>query len=403
MRYKELEAELVANLEALKVTAAQKRLTLIKKKHHIGSGIIVSTAFSQPQLSRHYSSLIADTIVFCKKYEGLKPQNVEELIRYCGGLKATVKSIQYAYEFELPLRSELDDDLEFLLYAIESVLLKAIGATNQKQQWLPQKIAEDQGKLGLYNSQYKMRLPICALCWKRTFAFSFFCKDHHSIRNKKAYNSAARKVLSFTERYSSNLELKGFAIARRKKNSKETGLVARLFNMVNDSVPPVFDVLSHQTDRQWKSYADSIVIYTEKNYPISFHYLKQAEELTQFTIYNSLLNWGYMVIKSLENSGFESSRWKASKELIHLNNDQLRIVILNILARFEATHRIYQPLKSGPMKGYGADLDRRKKLTELYHKQLEGSGRVNLSQIARDIKLSRQRVSVLVKELKLGN
>ncbi|MFS1935437.1 hypothetical protein [Vibrio splendidus] len=199
------------------------------------------------------------------------------------------------------------------------------------------------------------------------------------------------------------MQLKTFAIEHRKKNSKETGLVARLFSMVNDSVPPVFDVLSHQTNRQWKSYADSIVIYTEKNYPTSFHYLKQAEELTQFTIYNSLLDWGYLVIKSLDNSGFESSRWKASKELIHLNNDQLRLVILNILARFEATQRIYQPFKSGPMKGYGADLDRRKKLTELYHKQLEDSGRVNLSQIARDIKLSRQRVSILVKELKLGN
>ncbi|TOC23743.1 MarR family transcriptional regulator, partial [Vibrio parahaemolyticus] len=76
-----------------------------------------------------------------------------------------------------------------------------------------------------------------------------------------------------------------------------------------------------------------------------------------------------------------------------------RFAILSILARYEATQRIYQPLKSGPMKGYGADVERREILRELYRKQLEDNGRVNLSQIAREMGLSRQRVSVLVKEL----
>ncbi|HAS6392484.1 hypothetical protein CGK04_08475 [Vibrio parahaemolyticus] len=42
---------------------------------------------------------------------------------------------------------------------------------------------------------------------------------------------------------------------------------------------------------------------------------------------------------------------------------------------------------------------RREILRELYRKQLEDNGRVNLSQIAREMGLSRQRVSVLVKEL----
>ena len=51
------------------------------------------------------------------------------------------------------------------------------------------------------------------------------------------------------------------------------------------------------------------------------------------------------------------------------------------------------------MKGYGADVERREILCELYRKQLEDNGRVNLSQIAREMGLSRQRVSVLIKEL----
>ncbi|ENH2301110.1 MarR family transcriptional regulator [Vibrio parahaemolyticus] len=108
-----------------------------------------------------------------------------------------------------------------------------------------------------------------------------------------------------------------------------------------------------------------------------------------------------MVIESLDDSGVESSRWEASEELNHFDNGPLRFAILNILARYEATQRIYQPLKSGPMKGYGADVKRREILRELYRKQLEDNGRVNLSQIAREMGLSRQRVSVLVKELQL--
>ncbi|EOB4122038.1 winged helix-turn-helix transcriptional regulator [Vibrio parahaemolyticus] len=44
---------------------------------------------------------------------------------------------------------------------------------------------------------------------------------------------------------------------------------------------------------------------------------------------------------------------------------------------------------------------RREILRVLYRKQLEDNGRVNLSQIAREMGLSRQRVSVLVKELLL--
>lgn len=399
MRYKELETELVSNLEKLKAIASQKGLNLLKKKCHKSSGILVSTAFSQPQLSAHYSSLISDTIPFCRKYEGLKPQSVEELIRYCGGLSAAINNIQYAYEFELPMRIEVDDDLEFLLFSLESVLLKARSATSQTKKWIPFEIAQEQGRLNLFESQYKTRLPMCAVCWKRTFSSSYYCKEHHSIHNKKAYNSAVRKVLSFTERHSSNSELKDFSNAYRKKNGKQRGLAAMLFSMVNDSVPAVVDVLSYQTDEHWESYAESIILYAKNNYPTSFHRLQQTDNLTQFSSFNSLLGWGFMVIESLDDSEGESSRWEASEELNHFNNGQLRFAILSILARYEATQRIYQPLKSGPMKGYGADVDRREVLRKLYREQLEDNGRVNLSQIAREMGLSRQRVSVLVKEL----
>ena len=401
MGYRELEAELVVNLERLKVTASQKGLKLLQKKHSDSCGILVSTALSQPQLSSHYSNLLSDTLTFCKKHEGLKPQNIEELVRYCGGLKATVKNIQHAYEFELSVK--FDDELEFLLYAIESVLLKAIAATNQTPKWLSYEVAEDRGKLGAYNAQYRIHLPMCALCWKRTSSFSFYCKEHHSIHNKKAYNSAVRKVFSFTTRHSSNLDLISFANGYTKQSGKQRGLTTKLFGMVNDTVPPVMNILSFQTETHWESYADSIITYTHEHYPASFHRLKQVKNFMQYRAYGSLLDWGYIVIDCLDSSGNESSSWKGSQELTHLNNDQLRFALLHILARYEATQRIYQPLKSGPMKGFGADVERRETLSELYNKQLRENGRVNLSQIAREMKLSRQRVSVLAKELKLGN
>nr|WP_133146533.1 MarR family transcriptional regulator [Vibrio cyclitrophicus] len=388
-------------MNRLKVTASQKGLKLLKKKHSDSCGILVSSAFTQPQLSSYYSNLLSETLTFCKKYEGLKPQNIEELVRYCGGLKATVNNIQHAYVFELSVR--FDDELEFLLYAIESALIKAISVTNQTQKWLSYEVADEKGILGTYNAQYNIHLPMCALCWKRTNSFSFYCNEHNSIRNKKSYNSAVRKVFSFTTRHSSNTGLTSFANGYTKKNGKQRRLATKLFGMVNDTVLPVFNVLSYLTETHWKSYAETIIIYTKNHYPTSFHRLDLAKDLRQFSAYDSLLDWGYMVIDCLDNSGNESSSWKSSQELIHLNNDQLRLTLLHILARYEATQRIYQPLKSGPMKGYGVDIDKREILTELYNNQIRENGHVNLSQIAREMKLSRQRVSVLAKNLKLGN
>ncbi|WP_282174697.1 hypothetical protein [Vibrio diabolicus] len=401
MRYRELEAELLVNLEKLKVTASQKGLKLLQKKHSDSCGILVSTALSQPQLSSNYSSQLSDTLTFCKKYEGLKPQNIEELVRYCGGLKATVKNIKHAYEFELSVR--FDDELEFLLDAIERVLLKAISATNHTPKWLSYEVAEERGKLEAYNAQYSIHLPMCALCWKRTSSFSFYCKEHHSIRNKKAYNSAVRKVFSFTTRHSSNSDLINFANGNTKQIGTQRRLATKLFGMVNDIVPPIVNVLNFQAETHWHSYAESIITYTQKHYPASFHRLKQRKGLMQYSAYDSLLDWGYMTIDCLDSSGNESSSWKGSQELIYLNNDHLRFALLHILARYEATQRIYQPLKSGPMKGFGTDIEQRETLSDLYNKQLRDNGRVNLSQIAREMKLSRQRVSVLAKELKLRN
>lgn len=401
MRYKELEKELVANLESLKVTASQQGFKLLKKRHNSSSGILVSTAFSKPKLSPHYSNLLADTFTFCKKYEALKPQNIEELVRYCGGLKATLNNIQYAYEFEPSLR--FDDELEFLLYAIESVLLKAIGATNQKPKWMSYEVAYEQGGLGFYDAQYNIRLPMCSVCWKRTSSYSSYCKKHHSTKNKKAYNSAVKKVLSFTVRHSSDSDLITIAKAYKKKNGKQRRLATKLFAMVNDAVPSVMGVLSDQTEPHWGSYAESIVLYVKGNYPTVFRHLQQNIGLLKFESVNSLLAWFYIAINTLDEAGIESNSWRSSKELEHLNDDQLRLMILNVFARFEATHRIYQPLKSGPIKGYGANLELRETLSELYHKQLKDNGCVNLSQIGREMGLNRQRVSVLVKDLKLRN
>jgi hypothetical protein len=401
MKYRELEAELLVNLEKLKVTASQKGLKLLQKKYSDSSGILVSTALSQPQLSSHYSNLLSDTLSFCKKYEGLKPQNVEELVRYCGGLKATVKNIKHAYEFELSVR--FDDELEFLLDAIESVLLKAISATNHTPKWLSYEVAEERGKLEAYNAQYSVHLPMCAVCWKRTSSLSFYCKEHHSIRNKKAYNFAVRKVFSFTTRHSSNSDLINFANGNTKQIGKQRRLATKLYGMVNDIVPPVVNVVNFQAETHWHSYAESIITYTQKHYPASFHRLQQSKDLMQYSAYDSLLDWGYMTIDCLDSSGSESSSWKGSQELIHLNNDHLRFTLLHILARYEATQRIYQPSKSGPMKGFGTDAEQRETLSGLYNQQLRDIGRVNLSQIAREMKLSRQRVSVLARELKLGN
>nr|PME95756.1 hypothetical protein BCV26_05255 [Vibrio cyclitrophicus]PMF26262.1 hypothetical protein BCV17_02280 [Vibrio cyclitrophicus] len=108
MRYEELEKELVANLENLKVTASQQGVKLLKKRHHSSSGILVSTAFSQPKFSPHYSDLLADMFTFCKKYKALKPQNIEELVRYCGGLGVLRCTIQPSLTYVL---SVLETDI----------------------------------------------------------------------------------------------------------------------------------------------------------------------------------------------------------------------------------------------------------------------------------------------------
>ncbi|MDV6253565.1 hypothetical protein [Vibrio sp. EA2] len=97
------------------------------------------------KVSAYYSSLISETIPICRKYEGLKPQSVEELIRYCDGLNTAINNIQYAYEFELPMRMEVDDALEFSLFSLESILLKARSATSQTKKWIPFEIAQEQG------------------------------------------------------------------------------------------------------------------------------------------------------------------------------------------------------------------------------------------------------------------
>ncbi|MEF1340876.1 hypothetical protein REH81_29610 [Vibrio rotiferianus] len=133
-----------------------------------------------------------------------------------------------------------------------------------------------------------------------------------------------------------------FANGNTKQIGTQRRLATKLFGMVNDIVPPVVNVVNFQTETHWHSYAESIITYTLKHYPASFNRLKQRKGLTQYSAYDSLLDWGYMTIDCLDSSGNESSSWKGSQELIHLNNEHLRFALLHILARYEATQRIYR-------------------------------------------------------------
>lgn len=259
-------------------------------------------------------------------------------------------------------------------------------------------------------------LEYCALCWRlvnKNKILNFdesadysasYCLKHHPKKSDWEYHHARSALLAAID--NSDHELKGELIDR-KKNKRLTPLFLYKSTARFTTKPPAMVLDMLHTGDSWKDRAARIIEASKSYYPTASEAIK-AIPIAELSSWEA---WFYAVINALDPSGKDASSWDDARvDWKSMSDDQSAAskevgeeVLLNILHRYEAVSRINStPRPRGPKKGTVATNEAlRADITLLANLQKEKNNKINASQIAKYLKISRQRVSVLLKELGL--
>ncbi len=375
-----LRNRVLENLEKLdrEALAVGKRLTQKRGSQNL----CVIDVFDTPMDIR-LATYLSSHLTFKKKYNGLVPRSARELIIYLGGIKSSIEVLQ-SYQKCASLsepKSYVDavDDLEYLL-----VLAK--GKTAQH---------------GLRNTPNP--LPFCALCWRRVEGSLHYCRQHHPSGSSKNHKFAKYKLMKAIERHSSVESIKSQLRGYKEFKARDRLLAKKLYTWTS-SFSPNPNRLIHI----WKSLENSslrvkseaIVEAIQSIYPAAtakLRFPEVGEELDE------LSDWVLKVLADFDES--EAYCWLTKDDNVWLDDAtdiEIMMTFANMMSRLEAVLTIdaLPVAKNGPAKGYGANQDLRSKLEQLVTQQMSSGTKINQSAIARELGLSRQRVNVLIKELR---
>ncbi|MDS1909417.1 MarR family transcriptional regulator [Vibrio parahaemolyticus] len=332
-------------------------------------------------LETWFTKLLRQHGTILKKYSSSNAIHLAEIIESYGGLNKTIKLI----ETVLALRGFGLHTQRRVNYADQVLLgLKDLRSLTPQHQ-------EEEVR---WNSV----LPYCALCWRLRSRSHYYCEKHHPIRSTKLYKQqqyAAITALKRLPNQNSTAYEKYLVQPNKQKN-----LGRQLYALVSGYAPHPRVFLRHCKDSamsgDWITLSKNIVQTCKVTYPASYKKIKQIKP----DDFRNWPSWCIAIVRCLDPT--EPNAWNEKECLTLFNELNTWTTLIGILHRFECVERINSiETKRGPDVGYGANLEQHQLIKELLKQQLATNSKTNLSDIARTLGLSRQRVHQIIKKNQL--
>ncbi|MGL5488576.1 MAG: hypothetical protein ACRDC6_20120 [Shewanella sp.] len=241
-----------------------------------------------------------------------------------------------------------------------------------------------------------------------------YCFEHHPKRKNSKYHHAKYSLLSAIKKLDYNF---GNFLPVPGENNEITPDL--FYSATARFVKKVHIINSKENEHEvsdWRERANLIKETANKYYHNAFLQIQNVN----VNDFKSWKDWFYAVIQSLDSpiksdyqkvsseekdaSTWDSTftEWEKKQNADAVASDSIgEDVLLNILHRFECVSKINSvPQPRGPQKGTVKKNDvLRETLMQLANEKIENGMKINGSQIARDLGISRQRVSKLLKEM----
>lgn len=350
-------------------------LTKISKQE--GKNLSISNNSKTIFIGKAFESIILDTNIAY-----IFQKELDFIVRYRNTLPITVLDLIYACNGIRNLLLQLNKFQKHKCYNHDVINYAAI---------LEQELSIS---LSYINSKKKQtfitHLPFCALCYKRTFRSYFYCENHSSNQNKDHYKKAKSRLFNTAKQRIDDEEIlekiKSFE-SSKLKNTKTAYFLYTLTAVIS----PVYKKPIYTTTE--------LLDLIKAHYPLTSNILNFAYLYKQ----RDIIQLAFSIVEQLDKD--ESVMWKhknADLWINHASFPELSSTVINFISRYEATLIIANTKpKFGPNKGTGEKKSLRESITALAQQQLQQTGKINQSEIARSLNLSRQRINVIIKTLHL--
>lgn len=266
----------------------------------------------------------------------------------------------------------------------------------------------------------------CSLCWRLVdkhnrmnygaSSYSYhYCKKHHPQKGQNSYKSDRRRLMAalkndktthHAEEKRKLLKILSGNSLSRERSGRSLHMATGLFSKRGDRV-----ALGRAMESciNWQQVVKGLTIYAMNNYSDAYGVLKSIN----VSECSDWVSWFKELINLLDCTGQDIKTWKESVDLdVKVGGSSLDFAVEAdigwntveiILFRFQCVKNIEKIKRSrGPKKGSVATNEvTRAAISKLANQQIVDSGKINASAIARELNLSPQRVSKLLKALEL--
>lgn len=335
---------------------------------------IVPEKWFSDLLNQHFSVL--------KKYRNSNALDLADTIESYGGLNKTIKLI----EAVLALRGEglhtqqRIDYMDQVLWGLKD--LRSLTPQHKEEAVI----------------RWNSILPYCALCWRLRSRSHYYCEKHHPINSTKLYKQ--QKYAAITAlKYLTNQNRTAYEKYLAQPN-KQKKLGPHLYNLVSGYAPHPRVFIRHCKDSAKSGnrikLSNDILRTCKDTYPISYEKIKRINP----DDFGDWFSWCVAIVRCLDPS--EPNIWKKKECLALFKELKYWTTLIAILHRFECVERINNiENQRGPTVGYGANLEQHQLIKDLLAQQLATNNKTNLSEIARTLGLSRQRIHQITKKYNL--
>ncbi|WGY48396.1 hypothetical protein [Vibrio sp. ABG19] len=356
-------------------------------------------------------------IFFTKQLQAISSKHTLPDELQSESIKHTVGSLLKAFSSVKKTQNHLDKvkdllreshlDIFYSDYVEELYQSYSIAMANVKVTW--------KGKRS-YDGHFQ---EYCSLCWRLVHKYrrinfgdegysNHYCKYHHPNINSGGYHRDKRKVLNAARRRNSledreKLKIIGNTSTNRSSSARAlyalTGTFSQAYKVISSSN-------TQEDDGDRLKSVEELMEIASTYFPDAYAKLKDIPQ-------ESKTSWGHffcLVVSRLDPSGLDIESWQDTNELSEKIPIEMNFVpesrwgtLFNVLQRYQSFIKIQKvPQPRGPEKGAVAKNDGlRNKISELANNQIKHNGRINASVIAREVEISPQRASRLIKELGL--
>lgn len=275
-----------------------------------GNTHFIGDTLNKIELSKEVMRIVLKYPPKVKKYNGVIPSNIAELLQYSGRLDQLIQRLETTLRFW-----NINDDLS---KRYVEVLLTFIYQLNQFKS-----IDKKSDNYNNYNSQ----LPICALCYepvKKSNMNQCYCEFHIKKNNQQRDRNALLKIIRNSETSEQKVllshEEKNIPIKCTTLYGFLENITPKIWFKINDNI------IENLWNDDWIKYVNYFIKLIEENYPLSFNKINNLNT-NDFNSYNSYMK------------AFEIALCNRPpvKNWLHLENNYLDIqLILAMVRRIES-------------------------------------------------------------------